>query len=212
MAEDPSSPGMTISPNSLAVMKPPDRQDLLAIQKASQDINLIVQQTLRDRQDEYERYYNQGRIPTKYEIGDLVDLNRTNIDVDFDDRKPKKLLPKWIGPYKVTAVGPHPDTYHLDLEGTALGALWPYFHVNVLRIHVPSKHEYRRQPSPELEPVIVRGQPEYHIERILDERIYRKKRQVLVKWKGYRDPTWELESQVKNTDAFKTWRTDHRPI
>ena len=65
---------------------------------------------------------------------------------------------------------------------------------------------------PELELVIVRGQPEYHIKRILDERIYRKKRQVLVKWKGYRDPTWELESQVKNTDAFKIWRTDHRPV
>ena len=56
-----------------------------------------------------------------------------------------------------------------------------------------------KQPAPPpLE--IIDGEEEYEVDEILDSRIYRKKLQYLVKWKGYGhgDNTWEPVSSCEN--------------
>ena len=57
----------------------------------------------------------------------------------------------------------------------------PVIHVDRLS---PWRDNGLTQPAPP-PPDIVDGEEEYEVEEILDSRIYRKKLQYLVKWKGY---------------------------
>ena len=142
---NPCPPGWIIDPRQLAPLQQPDRAVILKWQKLAADVNRVVQQSLRDAQDAYEKHYNERRQSIAFKVGDEVDLNRKEITISFDAAKPPNLLPKWIGQYKVLALGPHPDMYRLDLADTHLKAHCPYFHINILRPHVPPTHPLRTQ-------------------------------------------------------------------
>ena len=53
------------------------------------------------------------------------------------------------------------------------------------------------EPPP---PVIVDGEPEYEVDEILDSRVFRKKLQYLVSWKGYdiSEHSWEPVENFSN--------------
>jgi len=205
-----ATPGFKISPALLQVMKAPDRKEFQELNHRMQQITTIVRDRIARAQDNYARYYDRGRIPIKYAKGDLVELNRAGIDVEVDRAKGSKLSAIWIGPFPVIKAGPHPDTYELDIGPTKLSGLWPYFHVNVLRPYVKPSHPHRRNIAPP--PIEVEGVPEYQIEAIQDERILRGKRQFLVKWTGYPQPTWEPASLLRNAEALDRWRREHPPV
>ena len=92
----------------------------------------------------------------------------------------RKLLPKWIGPFKVIKqVGK--VAYQLDLPNNL--KLHDVFHVSLLQ-------EYRSdgtvQPPP---PMLIEGEEEFEVDRILDHRdksvnSRRTSREYLVKWFG----------------------------
>ena len=50
-------------------------------------------------------------------------------------------------------------------------------------------------------PIVVDEEEEYKVEKVLDSRIYRRKFQYLVKWKGYsnKDNSWEPEELLKHS-------------
>ena len=50
--------------------------------------------------------------------------------------------------------------------------------------------------------VTVDGEEEWEVERILKRRTKGHQRQVLVKWKGYSNPTWEPTAALANTEAY----------
>jgi hypothetical protein len=54
------------------------------------------------------------------------------------------------------------------------------------------------------------GDVYYIVEQILEERAKGCGKQYLVKWEGYPDPTWELASYLKCTDALQIWRETQR--
>jgi len=62
--------------------------------------------------------------------------------------------------------------------------LHPVFHVVKLRL-APSNQIVGRSSNPPLEPIVVNGESEYEVEKILDSRIHYQKLQFLVTWKGY---------------------------
>lgn len=65
---------------------------VLTREKASENIRL--------NQEKQKKIYDTNRLPARvYEIGDLVKVVKTNF---YNDGKSKKLLPKFVGPYKVT--------------------------------------------------------------------------------------------------------------
>ena len=43
---------------------------------------------------------------------------------------------------------------------------------------------------------------EYIVERILNTRIYQHRRQYLVKWSGYEDPTWQDKSDLEGAQQL----------
>jgi hypothetical protein len=60
-----------------------------------------------------------------------------------------------------------------------------------------------------LRPVVIDTEGEFEVETIMNETVHRstKKKQYLVKWKGYEDhdATWELEKTIQDVVALDTY-------
>jgi len=125
-----------------------------------------------------------------YQKGQKVWLEGTNLHTTHPT---VKLHPKHYGPFKVIeAIGP--TTYHLEL--LAEWKIHNTFHGSLLLPYHETKEHGRNflEPAPDL----IKGQPEWEVEEVLDSRRYRRKLQYLIKWKGYSDAhnSWEPEEDV----------------
>jgi hypothetical protein len=73
----------------------------------------------------------------------------------------------------------------------------PVFHISMLELSTPNEFKNRIQPP--APPIIIDGEPEYEISKILDSKINKQRKcklQYLVKWAGY-----------KGTDEETSWLT-----
>ena len=101
-------------------------------------------------------------------------------------RPSKKLSEKYLGPYEIIAQ-PSPQSFTLRLPDT-MRAVHPVFHVSMLEPATPNTFQQRSEPPPA--PVIIDGEPEYEISKIVDSKIDRRRACKLlykVIWLGYED-------------------------
>jgi Integrase zinc binding domain/Chromo (CHRromatin Organisation MOdifier) domain len=104
-----------------------------------------------------------------------------------------KLTPRRYGPFKVVAKVSN-VAYKIKLP--ANWKIHDVFHASLLtpynetNAHGPNFLE----PPPDL----IEGEPEWEVEMILGDRIYKKKKQYLIRWKGYAPAhdSWEDESGI----------------
>jgi transposase InsO family protein len=146
---------------------------------------------------------NRKRRPAEqFKVGDEVWLSLRNIKTD----RPSKKLDWLHNKYKVTAV-PSPLTVTLDVPQ----GIHPTFHVELIERAaddpLPSQTSTDTRPGPVLVPSGEDGeeQEEFVVEEILAAKNARgrgKKRQVLVKWKGYDNPDWQPLEQFEDTEAL----------
>lgn len=160
-------------------------------------------------QQRMEQSANAHRAPAeRFQIGDLVWLNLRNISTP---QLKKKLA--WVSAkYRVLkVVSPH--VVRLNVPS----GIWPSFHVDLLKRAatdpLPSQIVLDAQPPPLL-PEDLEGQgedEEWAVERILraEERKRGRglRRDVLVKWAGYEEPTWEPRAELEGTDALSDFET-----
>ncbi|KAJ9524308.1 hypothetical protein QJQ45_008491 [Haematococcus lacustris] len=135
---------------------------------------------------------NKGRRDVEFSPGQLVLLSTKNLRLK--PGKAKKLLPRFIGPFKVLKlVGP--VAVRLDLP-PAMARLHPVFHVALLRPYT-SEHPHLPPPVDWLDEA-----PLYEVEKLLAHRGVRagRARGYLVKWQGYDDSynTWEPRNNLVN--------------
>jgi len=156
----------------------------------------LAKQSWQSAQAKQAEYANQNRREVIYQVGDQLLLSTKNVRLKSPGAK--KLLPKWIGPYKVThKVGK--VAYQLDLPGNL--KIHDVFHVSLLH---PYLSDGTVQPPP---PILIEGEEEFEVDRILDHRDKRLKkgttREYLVKWTGYgpEHHTWEPEKNMQNCHA-----------
>ena len=121
------------------------------------------------------------RNTPQYHKGDLVWLEGHNLRTN---QPTAKLAARRHGPFLIEQAL-SPVTYRLSLPST--WSIHPVFHTDLLTPYreTPFHGENYQRPPAEL----VQGQGEYEVEVVLDECCYgrKKKRQYLVKWKGYPD-------------------------
>lgn len=137
-----------------------------------------------------QKHYADTRLRVaEFTVGNMVFLSTTNIKLKF--KGAPKLLPKWLGPFKVTAVI-NPAAYKLELPASL--KLHNVFHVSLLKLHKSGPANATTPPPP---PELIEGEYEYEVESILSHRFLRNnKTEFLVKWLGYgpEHNTWEPEA------------------
>jgi hypothetical protein len=164
-----------------------------ALQKAKKCL-----EAARQRQ---KKYADTRRSPVTVKLGDQVLLSTRNIDLKNPGTK--KLLPKWMGPFKIIQEI-NPVAFKLELPAN-LARLHPVFHANLLKPYLASGTV---QPPPE--PILIEdGDVLFLVDQLLDRRSHMKGRkrvtEYLVKWKGYAPEhnTWEPASNIEDPDLIK---------
>jgi len=113
----------------------------------------------------------------------------------------KKLSEKYLGPYKIIAQ-PSPQSFTLRLLDT-MRAVHPVFHISMFKPSTPNI--FQQHSKPPLAPVIIDGEPEYEISKIVDSKIDRQRAYKLlykVIWLGYEntnnDSKWLLATELEH--------------
>jgi len=91
-------------------------------------------------------------------------------------RPSKKLSKKYLGPYEIIAQ-PSPQSFTLHFLDT-MRAVHPVFHVSMLKPAIPNIFQQRSKPPPA--PVIIDGEPEYKISKVVDSKIDRRRASKLL--------------------------------
>ena len=138
----------------------------------------------------------------KYKEGDLVWLEGKNL---CTAQPTPKLGARRHGPFKVTQVM-SPVNYRLELP--TQWSIHPVFHIDLLtpyRETITHGANYQRPP-----PDLVDNAEEYEVEKVLDLRLFGRRRrlQYLVKWKGYPDSDnmWVNKDDVFADDKVQAFK------
>ena len=130
---------------------------------------------LRKVQEEMKKYADKKRAEVDdYKVGDLVMLSTKDLKYQMVRRKTKKLMERFVGPYKIKKIV-SPNAVELELPSTV--KIYPV--VNISRIHKyigQVEGQKKEQPAP----VIIKGEEEWEMKRILNKRHIRGKDKYLV--------------------------------
>ena len=115
----------------------------------------------------------------------------------------QKLDVKRLGPFKILkVVGESQMAFKLELPSQM--RIHPVFHASLLEPYKGNTLPGHTQPAPL--PIVVEGELEYVVDRILDSKIDRGKLKYYINWEGYppEDRTWEPTSHLENAKEAVT--------
>lgn len=157
----------------------------------------LVQMNLTKAQERQKKYADQGRREEEYDVGDRVLLNTE--DITFTTGS-KKLLDKYIGPYRIIE---KISKLSYKLELPKKFRIHDVFHISKLRRALETEDYPDRKQDDRPAPAIQNesGNDEYEVEKIIDKRIRKNVIEYLVKWKGYDvwESTWLPMKNLNNT-------------
>jgi len=135
---------------------------------------------LKKVQEDMRKYANRKRSDIdEYKVEDLVMLNTKDLKYQMIGRRTEKLIERFVGPYKIKKIVSS-NTVELELPSTV--KIHPV--VNVSRIcRYVGQVERQKKEQPLL--IIIKGEEEWEVERILNKRQVRGKDKYLVRWKGF---------------------------
>jgi len=130
----------------------------------------------------------------EYRVEDLVLLSTKDLKYQMVGRRTEKLTERFVGPYKVKSIV---LTNAIELELPSTVKIHPV--VNVSRVQrYTSQVEGQKKEMPQ--PMIIKGEEEWEVEKIMNKRRVRGKDKYLVQWKGCtaEEDTWESRENLKN--------------
>jgi len=162
---------------------------------------------LAKAQEDMKKYADKHRLEAvEYKIEDLVLLSTKDLKWQIVSRRSKKLTEQFVGPYKVKKIV-SANAVELDLPSTI--KIHPV--VNVSRIKkYTSQVDGQRKETPK--PVIIEGEEEWEVEKILNKRKVWGKDKYLVRWKGFmaEGDTWESRENLENAgDLLKEFEEEY---
>src|SRR5258706_12374973 len=152
---------------------------------------------MKDTQDAMRKYVNQDCLePPLFHVRDCTYVHTNHIRTN---RTLHKLAEKKIGPFSIIA---QPSTMSFTLCLPSTICIHPVFHVSQLEPKFPNTFNNHNQPPPP--PLIVNGNPEYLIKRIINLKYNQMRRHCQlsyhIKWISY--PISNNPSDWILADAF----------
>jgi len=122
-------------------------------------------------------------------------------------RRLEKLTECFVGLYKVKGIILS-NTIELKLPKSI--KIHPVVNVSIVWLYKPQVEGQKKIP-PKL--VIIEGEEEFEVEKILNKRTIRGKKKFLVRWKGYmaEEDTWESRKNLENAkELVKEFEREYR--
>jgi len=119
---------------------------------------------LRKAQEDMRKYADRKRLDVEeYKVGDLVMLSTKNLKYQMVGRRTEKLMERFVGPYKVKEIISS-NVVKLELPSTV--KIHPVVNASRIRRYVGQvEGQKKEQPAP----VIIEGEEEWEVERILNK-------------------------------------------
>jgi len=146
-------------------------------------------------QEEMKKFVNRRRREEEeYRVEDLVLLSTKDLKWQMKGRRSEKLTEHFVGPYKIKGIV---SSNVIELELPKSIKIHPVVNVSRVRLYKPQVEGQKKIPP---KPVIIKGEEEFKVEKILNKRTVRGKEKFLVRWKGYmaEEDTWENRENLGN--------------
>ena len=168
-----------------------DSEDWLSRQQAALT---IARDNIQAAIEKQTNYANQIRDDRRFLRGEKVMVFKDYMSTPTSRSQPcTKLKPYWFGPFVIEEVLSR-STVRLKLPSWC--RVHPIFNVAALKHYYTDTSRPVPQPPP---PIIdLHGHERYVVESVLSHRIRYRRKQYLVKWEGYSEPTWEPEDNLMN--------------
>jgi len=167
-----------------------------------------VKAALGKAQEEIKKFANRKRREKKeYRVGDLVLLSTKDLKWQMKGRRSKKLTKCFVGPYKVKGII---LSSVIELELPKSIKIHPVVNVSRVQLYKPQV-EGQKKILPK--PVIIKGEEEFEVEKILNKRTIRGKEKFLVRWKDYmaEEDTWESRENLENAkELVEEFKREYR--
>jgi len=114
----------------------------------------------------------------EYRVGDLVLLSTKDLKYQMVGRRTEKLTERFVRPYKVKSIV---LTNAIELELPSTVKIHSVVNVSRVRRYT-SQVEGQKKEMPQ--PVVIKGEEEWEVEKIMNKRWVRGRDKYLVRWKG----------------------------
>ena len=153
----------------------------------------------RVRQTHYANQHRQEE--PEFDEGSLVYLSTKNLSIPKG--RARKLVPKYIGPFKVLDAYPETSTYKLKLSNDLKKRrIHPVYHSSLLRKHEPNDEAiFPRHDAKAFYDLGVDDDQEWLVEEILDHRWCGRRVEFSVRW-THGDTTWEPYAKCNKLSAL----------
>jgi len=146
------------------------------IKKIQEEAKAVLEKV----QEEMKRFGDRRRGKREeYKVGDLVLLSMKDLKWQMKGRRSEKLTECFVGLYKVKGIV---SSNAIELELPNSIKIHPVVNISRVRLY---KSQIKGQKKIPPKPVIIEGEEEFEVEKILDKRIVKGKEKFLVRWKGY---------------------------
>ena len=115
----------------------------------------------------------------EYKVGDLVLLSTRDLKWQMVGQSSEKLVERFVGPYKIKAII---SSNIVELELPVTIKIHPVVNVSRIKWYVDQVDGQRKEAP---QPVVVEGEEEWEVKKILNRRKIRGKDKFLVQWKGF---------------------------
>ena len=193
----------TPDPNPAVAAAETQIQQMLPIELDARD-NLL---TAKISQAHFQNKHRTNSFPFK--VGDRAVLSTANRRAEYksqDNLRVAKFMPRFDGPYLITATNKNHSTVTLHLPNSPHA--FPVFHTSEI---FPFKENdddlFPQRALHPPAPIIRDGEQEFFIDKIVDERRRAKQTQYRVRWQGEgpEGDKWLPASEVEDCEALDVW-------
>jgi len=143
--------------------------------KKMEEVQGEAKAALTKAQEEMRRYADRKRgEAVEYKVGDLVLLSTKDLKWQMVGQSLEKLVEQFVGPYKIKAII---SSNVVELELPATVRIHPVVNVSQIKQYVDQVNGQRKEAP---QPVVVEGEEEWEVEKILNKRKVRGKDKFLV--------------------------------